>query len=92
MYRFGTEQLAKTEPLASLFAGPGFPAADAPEAVVDEMLASGFSGHGIGTCSMLPRDKGGVVDDKLRVHGTKNLRIVDASTFPLVSPPITLFC
>lgn len=38
--------------------------------------------HPIGTCAMLPRDKGGVVDNELRVYGTSNLRVVDASIFP----------
>ena len=32
---------------------------------------------------MLPRDEGGVVDAKFKVYGTNNLRIVDASIFPL---------
>lgn len=40
--------------------------------------------HMCGTCGMMPRDKGGVVDSRLIVHGTRNLRIVDASIFPLV--------
>ncbi|KAG4440670.1 hypothetical protein IFR05_003868 [Cadophora sp. M221] len=40
--------------------------------------------HGTGTASMLPLELGGVVDTHLRVYGTKNLRIVDASIFPLV--------
>lgn len=39
--------------------------------------------HPIGTASMLPRDEGGVVDTNLKVYGTKNLRVVDASIFPL---------
>ena len=38
--------------------------------------------HPIGTCSMLPEDEGGVVDNQLRVYGVKNLRVVDASIFP----------
>lgn len=41
--------------------------------------------HFAGTCSMLPREKGGVVDGRLRVHGVKNLRVVDASAIPLIS-------
>jgi choline dehydrogenase-like flavoprotein len=41
--------------------------------------------HYVGTCSMLPREKGGVVDDHLTVYGTSNLRVVDASIMPLIS-------
>ena len=40
--------------------------------------------HPAGTCAMLPRDKGGVVDARFKVYGTKNLRVVDASVFPLL--------
>ena len=40
--------------------------------------------HVCGTCGMLPREQGGVVDERLIVYGTKNLRIVDASIFPLI--------
>lgn len=39
--------------------------------------------HVSGTCAMLPREQGGVVNDRLLVHGTKNIRVVDASVFPL---------
>ena len=41
--------------------------------------------HCCGTCSMRPKDKGGVVNSELVVWGTKNLRVVDASIFPLIS-------
>lgn len=36
------------------------------------------------TCAMLPRELGGVVNDRLVVHGTKNLRVIDASIFPMI--------
>lgn len=40
--------------------------------------------HCCGTCSMRSKDQGGVVDSKLRVWGTRNLRVVDASIFPFI--------
>ncbi|KLO08735.1 GMC oxidoreductase [Schizopora paradoxa] len=39
--------------------------------------------HTVGTASMLPRELDGVVDPKLRVYGTKNIRVVDLSIVPL---------
>lgn len=40
--------------------------------------------HPIGTAALLPEKSGGVVDSKLRVYGTKGLRVVDASIIPLL--------
>ncbi|KAL2841137.1 hypothetical protein BJY01DRAFT_249671 [Aspergillus pseudoustus] len=37
-----------------------------------------------GTCAMMPREDGGVVDPTLKVYETANVRVVDASIFPLV--------
>jgi choline dehydrogenase-like flavoprotein len=39
--------------------------------------------HYTGTCSMLPLEMGGVVDERLRVHGCSKLRVCDASIMPL---------
>jgi choline dehydrogenase-like flavoprotein len=33
---------------------------------------------------MLPRDQGGVVDERLRVWGVTGLRVVDSSVMPLI--------
>ena len=32
---------------------------------------------------MMPRDKGGVVDSRMKVYGTGNIRVVDLSVLPL---------
>lgn len=40
--------------------------------------------HACGTCAMKPEDQGGVVDSRFRVHGIRNLRVVDASIFPRI--------
>ena len=37
--------------------------------------------HSLGTCAMKPRAEGGVVDSKLNVYGTKNLKVCDVSSF-----------
>jgi choline dehydrogenase-like flavoprotein len=43
---------------------------------------------------MMPRDMGGVVDAELRVYGTRNLRVCDASIIPLTpraNPQATVY-
>ncbi|SCZ92608.1 BZ3500_MvSof-1268-A1-R1_Chr5-2g08026 [Microbotryum saponariae] len=42
--------------------------------------------HAAGTCAMTDRAKGGVLDPYLRVHGVNRLRVVDASSFPMLPP------
>lgn len=39
--------------------------------------------HHLGTCAMLPKDMGGVVDNDFKVYGTDNVRVVDLSVVPL---------
>jgi Choline dehydrogenase and related flavoproteins len=38
--------------------------------------------HASGTCAMLPQNKGGVVDPKLKVYGVDGLRVADVSILP----------
>jgi choline dehydrogenase-like flavoprotein len=40
--------------------------------------------HPSSTCSMMREDLGGVVDERLTVYGTKNVRICDASVLPII--------
>ncbi|OTA92685.1 putative GMC oxidoreductase [Hypoxylon sp. CO27-5] len=50
--------------------------------------------HYTGTCSMMPRDKGGVVSPQLRVYGCSNLRVCDASIIPITprtNPQATVY-
>ncbi|EKM54465.1 uncharacterized protein PHACADRAFT_146426 [Phanerochaete carnosa HHB-10118-sp] len=60
-----------------------------PDVQTDEQLKSfvkntySTTWHTCGTCSMMPRDKGGVVGHDLKVYGTNNLRVVDLSVAPL---------
>jgi choline dehydrogenase len=40
--------------------------------------------HASCTCPIGPREKGGVLSSDFRVHGTRGLRVVDASVFPCI--------
>lgn len=67
-----------TEPYKSLVTKHVMPTyEETDEELVDwvkERLGTVF--HPVGTCAMMPREIGGVVDSKLLVYGTTNLRIV----------------
>jgi choline dehydrogenase len=63
---------------------------DPPHAASDAQLqeflnrALGTEFHPSCTAAMMPREDGGVVDSTLLVYGTQNIRVVDASIFPII--------
>ncbi|PHH76209.1 hypothetical protein CDD82_4077 [Ophiocordyceps australis] len=81
-----SSKMAATEPLRSLFKQGGkhtYEGDNLDEAreVVRRQQVSVY--HLCSSAAMMPREAGGVVDARLRVYGVKNLRVVDASMFPL---------
>lgn len=83
-----TKLIAKTSPFTDLLKSNGrqIPSVEGEgreeaKRIVRERLFTAF--HPSGTCAMLPHDNGGVVDSRLRVYGTTNVRVVDASVFPI---------
>ena len=83
------QQVARTPPLSTHLLDDGHVFQEGfyelDEQNVEAFVRNSFSSeyHPIGTCAMGPREEGGVVDERFRVHGTKGLRVVDASVFPL---------
>ncbi|KAF4200210.1 hypothetical protein CNMCM8927_003789 [Aspergillus lentulus] len=82
-------QLYGRAPLTDLVAEEIQPGLDiipenAPESTWEGWIKSQYRSnfHPVGTASMLPRNKGGVVSPELKVYGTKNVRVVDASILP----------
>ena len=83
------QQVARTKPLSTHLKDggnvfqPGF--YELSEGNVEAFVKNTFTSeyHPMGTCAMGLRDQGGVVDERMLVHGTSNLRVVDASVFPL---------
>ena len=61
--------------------GPDVTADGAIEAFLLNAVETEF--HPGNNLAMLPRDKGGVVDAKLKIYGLGNVRVVDASVFPI---------
>ncbi|KAM5536363.1 hypothetical protein V8D89_009961 [Ganoderma adspersum] len=80
-------KLAQTEPFACVLGREVNPGPDVrSDADISLWLKKYLTTvhHTSSTCSMLPRDKGGVVDPELRVYGTRGLRVVDLSVVPLI--------
>ena len=79
-------KIAGTPPLKDVLgteSAPG-PAITTDDAI-DQFVAGGIvtEFHPANTLAMLPQSQGGVVDAKLKIYGLQNVRVVDASIFPL---------
>lgn len=68
----GRRRLHSPEPLADL---------KKAKELCKELILSMY--HVSGTCAIMPQEDGGVVDSYLKVYGSSNIRVVDASIFPL---------
>ncbi len=54
------------------------------EQIAEFVQNNAWGHHASCSCPIGPQNNGGVVDTNFQVHGTKNLRIVDASVFPKI--------
>ncbi|KAK0452634.1 alcohol oxidase [Armillaria borealis] len=79
-------KLIKSDVLSTVVKGEISPGKDikSDEQLQDYVRSTGMTVyHPIGTASMLPKEDGGVVDANVKVYGTKNLRVADASIIPV---------
>ncbi|ETS86667.1 hypothetical protein PFICI_00495 [Pestalotiopsis fici W106-1] len=64
---------------------PGLESAPSLSEIKESIKTYGATNyHPCGTCAMMRAEYGGVVDEELRVRGVENLRICDASIFPII--------
>ncbi|KAH7014188.1 GMC oxidoreductase [Microdochium trichocladiopsis] len=82
-------RMFNTAPLADVVGSEILPGLDAvPQDASLEQWGSYLKGnyrsnfHPVGTAAMMPKEKGGVVDVEMKVYGTANLRVMDASVLP----------
>ncbi|KAI4251043.1 MAG: hypothetical protein LQ352_005104 [Teloschistes flavicans] len=81
--RFVAAEPWKAVGLQEVRRGPDVRSDAAIEAAVRNITQSTCS-HPVGTCAMMPRGYGGVVDSELKVYGIDGLRVVDASVMPTI--------
>lgn len=82
-----------SETMAPIVLGEAYPGLD-KTSDEDILAAIQAVAHPIyqasGTCAMKAQSDGGVVNSKLVVYGTKNVRVADASIFPIITSANTM--
>jgi choline dehydrogenase len=59
-------------------------AVQSDDQLADYARDNAWGHHASCSCAIGPREANGVLDSRLRVHGTERLRVVDASVFPRI--------
>ncbi|KAJ7091834.1 hypothetical protein C8R44DRAFT_891391 [Mycena epipterygia] len=80
------QSIVSTPPISNWITGPISPAAGVTSIEDLEAFARAnvaTTNHIIGTALMGPLEDGGVVDASLKVYGTKNVYVIDASVVPI---------
>ncbi|KAH7920518.1 alcohol oxidase [Leucogyrophana mollusca] len=93
-----SRKMASVAPFSEVLDQPPKEVNPGPGIVTDAQIGEYLKQHGgstfhtVGSLSMLPLDKGGVVDSNLMVYGTSNIRVVDLSVVPLhfAAHPMTM--
>lgn len=81
-------ELASDDPMQLYLSREILPGVAVPDnASVDDWITYNVQNfhsnfHAVGTCAMMAKDLGGVVDPSGRVYGVRNLRVIDASIVP----------
>lgn len=78
-----SDSVASLQPIET-YPGPGVDSDVDIDATMRESLLRPSLDHPVGTAAMMPKELGGVVDNRLRVHGVKGLWVVDASIIPMI--------
>ncbi|KAG6805306.1 hypothetical protein H0H92_015908 [Tricholoma furcatifolium] len=80
------QEIVSTPPISDFIAAPLAPAAGVTS--IDDLseyikAEASYTNHVMGSALLAPQEDGGVVDSTLKVYGTSNVYVVDASVIPL---------